>query len=75
MRTNIDTLISALHILANDIQSEDDVANTTIREAAERLQEGRELADRLVDFVAACERWVNLSCAVKTEGMVRKETQ
>lgn len=47
MRTNIDTLISALHILANDIQSEDGVANAAIREAAVRLHEERALADRL----------------------------
>lgn len=32
------TLIEALRILANDIQSDDGVANACIREAADRLQ-------------------------------------
>lgn len=41
MKTNIDTLIKALRILAKDIQSDDGVANATIAEAADRLHELR----------------------------------
>jgi hypothetical protein len=39
MRSSTPTLIAALRILANDIQSEDGVANAAIAEAADRLQE------------------------------------
>jgi hypothetical protein len=39
MKTKTDTLIKALRILANDIQSEDGVGNAAIAEAAERLDE------------------------------------
>lgn len=39
MKTKDETLIKALHVLANDIQSEDGVANACIFEAALRLEE------------------------------------
>ena len=39
MRSSTETLISALRILAEDIQSDDGVANQCIREAADRLEE------------------------------------
>ena len=39
MRTETKTLIKALHVLANDIQSEDSVANACIFEAVQRLEE------------------------------------
>ncbi len=39
MSTETKTLIKALHVLANDIQSEDGVANAVISEAANRLEE------------------------------------
>lgn len=39
MRSKTETIIEALRILARDIQSDDGVANATIAEAAERLQE------------------------------------
>ena len=42
-RTDIKTLIEALRILANDIQSNDGVANACIWEAANRLEEMDEL--------------------------------
>jgi len=38
-RTDDATLASAMFILANDIQSEDGVANAAIREAGERIQQ------------------------------------
>ena len=39
MKTDTPVLISALRILARDIISEDGVANATILEAADRLEE------------------------------------
>jgi len=39
MRSDTETLIKALEILARDIQSEDGVANAAIAEAAQRLKE------------------------------------
>ena len=38
MKTDTNTLIDALRILARDIPSEDCVANATIGEAADRLE-------------------------------------
>lgn len=39
MRTDTKTLIEAMRILSRDIQSDDGVANATIAEAADRLEE------------------------------------
>ena len=39
MRTSTETLIAAMRILSQDIQSEDGVANAAVAEAAERLAE------------------------------------
>ena len=38
-------IIDAMWVLARDIESEDGVANTAIREAAQRLQETYDLMD------------------------------
>ena len=38
-QTSAKTLVSALRILAQDIQSDDGVANAAIAEAADRLEE------------------------------------
>lgn len=55
MKSNTPTLISALRILAENIQSGDGVANAVVAEAADRLeelqtqlQEAQDYADRLV---------------------------
>ena len=39
MRTETKTIIGALRVLANDIQSGDGVANAAIAEAADRMEE------------------------------------
>jgi len=39
VRTSTETLIAAMHILSQDIQSEDGAANAAIAEAGERLAE------------------------------------
>lgn len=39
MKSSTETLIAALRVLANDIQSQDGVANAAIAEAADRLEE------------------------------------
>jgi hypothetical protein len=39
MRAKTETIIGALRVLANDIQSEDGVANLAIAEAADRMEE------------------------------------
>lgn len=48
MRTNTETLIKALHILANDIESEDGVTNAAIAEGAQRLEELHEMNRKLL---------------------------
>jgi hypothetical protein len=47
MKTSTETLVAAMRALANDIQSEDGVANAAIAEAAQRLEEQQELIVRL----------------------------
>ena len=47
MRTQIEILVKAMHILANDIQSDDGVANAAIYEAAQRLEEQNQRIKRL----------------------------
>jgi hypothetical protein len=56
MKSSTQTLISAMRILAEDIQSEDGAANLAIAEAADRLeelaeqlQEAQDYAERLVE--------------------------
>jgi len=39
MKSKTETLAAALRILANDIQSPDDIPATCLREAADRLEE------------------------------------
>lgn len=39
MKSSSETLIAALRVLANDIQSQDGVANAAVSEAADRLEE------------------------------------
>ena len=39
MKSSTETLIAALRVLANDIQSQDGVANAAVSEAADRLEE------------------------------------
>ena len=43
MTTPTETLIKALRILSNDIQSDDGVANAAILEAAQRMEEDQEV--------------------------------
>ena len=49
-RSSTETLIAALRVLARDIQSEDGVANAAIAEAADRMEELRNLCDAAVEF-------------------------
>ena len=59
VRTPIEILVKAMHILANDIQSDDGVANAAIYEAAQRLEEQKQRIKRLeealykIEFYAA----------------------
>lgn len=46
-RTDINTLIEAMRILSEGIQSEDGVANAAIAEAGQRLQEQNDYIKRL----------------------------
>ena len=46
-RTDIKTLIEAMRILSEGIQSEDGVANAAIAEAGQRLQEQNDYIKRL----------------------------
>ena len=39
MKTSTETLIAAMHILSQDIQSDDGAANAAVAEAGERLAE------------------------------------
>jgi hypothetical protein len=47
VRSSTETLIKAMRILAQDIQSEDGVANAAVAEAAQRLEEQQERITQL----------------------------
>ena len=47
MKTSTETLIAAMRILSQDIQSDDGVANAAIAEAAQRLEEQQERITQL----------------------------
>jgi len=54
MRSSTETIIGALRILANEIQSGDGVANACIQEAADRLEElcsERDMYQRQADYL------------------------
>ena len=51
MRTPIEILVKAIHILANDIRSDDGVANAAIYEAAQRLEEQNQRIKQLEDRI------------------------
>ncbi len=51
MRTPIEILVKAIHILANDIRSDDGVANAAIYEAAQRLEEQNQRIHQLEDRI------------------------
>jgi hypothetical protein len=38
-QSDTETIIKAMYILSNDVQSQDGIANVAIREAADRLQQ------------------------------------
>jgi len=61
MRSKTETIIGALRVLANDIQSGDGVANAAISEAADRMEElcaellfQKRLAERYVGAGEIC---------------------
>lgn len=49
-RSSTNNIIQALRILAEEIQSEDGIANAAIAEAADRLEELRDALQGLYDF-------------------------
>jgi hypothetical protein len=59
MTTPIETLVAAMRALANDIESEDGVANAVIAEAAQRLEEQQERIKRLEDAGDAMDEWMS----------------
>ena len=58
MGTSTETLVSAMRALANDIQSEDGVANAAIHEAAQRLEEQQDRIKRLEEALEGTVRWI-----------------
>ena len=71
------TLVSAMRILANDIQSDDGVANAAIREGADRIEQLTEAVKVLHDllhrsqavFVPSTDR----ACHLNYEALVKYE--
>lgn len=50
IRSSTDNIIQAMRILADEIQSNDGIANGAIAEAADRLEELRDALHDLYDF-------------------------
>ena len=59
MNTPTETLVSAMRALANDIQSEDGVANAAIHEAAQRLEEQQDRIKRLEEALTSIGEYWN----------------
>lgn len=55
-KSSTETLIVALRVLARDVQSEDGVANSCLREAAERMEELNQVVDLATGVVQAASR-------------------
>ena len=55
-KTSTETLITALRVLARDVQSEDGVANSCLREAADRMEELNQIVDQATNVVKAASR-------------------
>ena len=51
MKSSTETIIKAMYILSNDIQSEDGIANAAILEAAQRLEELYKENNKLKDLL------------------------
>lgn len=66
MKTDDQTLIEALRILANDVQSDDGVANACIAEGANRLRELKERISKLEDALNVAERALDRALQFKT---------
>lgn len=62
-RTDTQTLISAMRILARDVQCDDGIANAAIAEAADRLEELHKAAFEVSEMV--CEAIVRPSRRTK----------
>lgn len=60
MKTKTETLIKALRILANDIESEDGVANAAIAEGAQRLEELHEMNKNLLDVLIEADSMIEM---------------
>lgn len=81
MKTDTLTLIKAMRRLANDIQSEDGVANAAIAEAADRLEElrGKVLNDGLtivtLEEIVADDKRSNKAKVLAIQYVLRKEAQ
>ena len=59
MITTTETLVAAMRALANDIQSEDGVANAAIAEAAQRLEEQQDRIKRLEESLESIREYWN----------------
>ena len=71
MKSETDTIISALRVLARDIQTDDGVVNACLEEAAGRLEElQRANQNTLADLAVAIERRDDSYAEIKT---VRRE--
>jgi hypothetical protein len=62
MTTSTEILVAAMRALANDIQSEDGVANAAIAEAAQRLEEQSAKIKRLRDGIAKQNMEIEQTC-------------
>jgi hypothetical protein len=69
MTTSTEMLVAAMRALANDIQSEDGVANAAIAEAAQRLEEQQERIKRLEEAGDRVEE--RLGCACWFDGLCK----
>ena len=71
------TLVSAMRILANDIESDDGVSNAAIREAADRIEQLAEAVKVLHDLLHRSQAFfvpsTDRACSLNREALVKYE--
>ena len=73
MKSSTETLIKAMYILSNDIQSEDGVANAAIFEATQRLEELYKENNKLKDLLHKAGNYLDNNLMARRDSSIENE--
>jgi hypothetical protein len=73
MKSSTETLIKAMYILSNDIQSEDGIANAAILEAATRLEELYKENNKLKDLLHKAGNYLDNNLMARRDSSIENE--